>query len=138
LSSRKTFEAGTVIAAEGDVAQFIDVIIHGVVETSVITKTGIPKVVDQLRSGQYFGLTSMLMDTPSFMQFTASTNVTLIRMNIGCLRRVLVDRTDLHDEFAVILKQRMDNAHNAQLASAQTDKRFTIRDFLHRMEHWAH
>ncbi len=136
MSNHITIEAGTVIISEGEVAQFIDVIIHGVVETSVMTATGVPRVVDQLRSGQYFGLTSMLMDSPSFMQFSASTNVTLIRINIECLRKILVNRPDLHDEFAIIMKQRIDNAQNARLASAQTGKRFTVKDFLHRMEQW--
>lgn len=138
MSSRKTIEAGTVLVAEGEIAQAIDVIIHGVVEASVMTSTGKPRVVDQLRSGQYFGLTSMLMDTSSFLQFTASTNVTLIRIDIKCLQHVLVDRTDLHDEFAIIMKQRMDNAQHARMASAQIDKRFTIKDFLRRMEQWTH
>lgn len=136
MSSRKAFEAGTILTSEGEVAKSIDVIIHGVVETSVMTKAGTAKVVDQLSSGQYFGLTSMLMDTSSFLQFKASTNVTLIRIDIECLRQVLIDRTDLHDEFAIIMKQRMDNAQDARLASVQTDKRFTIKDFLRRMDQW--
>ena len=78
----------------------------------------------------------MLMDTSSFLQFRALTNVTLLRIDIECLRQVLVDRTDLHDEFAIIMKQRMDNAQDARLASVQTDKRFTIKDFLRRMDQW--
>lgn len=137
MSSRKTFEAGTVLVSEGAIAQAVDVIIHGVVETSIMTKTGAPKVVDQLRSGQYFGLTSMLMDNPSFLQFTASTNVTLIRINIGCLQQILVNRTDLHKEFARIMKQRMDSAQDVRSASVKTDKRFTIRDVLRRIEQLA-
>lgn len=34
---------------------------------------------------------------------------------------VLVDRTDLHDEFAIIMKQRMDRPQDARLASAQSE-----------------
>jgi small-conductance mechanosensitive channel/CRP-like cAMP-binding protein len=136
MSKRETFEAGAVLVSEAEIAQSVDVVIHGVVKTSVMTKEGTPRNVGQLTSGQYFGLTSMLMDAPSFQQFTAKTNVTLIRIDIDCLRRVLVDRTDLHDEFAIIMKQRMDTAQDARLTSAQTDNRFTIRDFLRRMEQW--
>jgi small-conductance mechanosensitive channel/CRP-like cAMP-binding protein len=138
MSQRETFEAGTVLVSEGEIAQSIDIILHGVVETSVSTKTDTSIVVGQLKSGQYFGLTSMLMETSSFLQFTAATTVTLIRIDIECLRHVLVNRTDLHDEFAVIMKQRMDNAQDARLASSQTEKRFTIRDFLRRMDQWTH
>ena len=137
-SNRKTIEAGTVIALEGETAKAIDVVIHGVVEASVTTKVGTSKVVDQLRSGEYFGLTSMFMNTPSFLKFTASTNVTLIRIDIERLQKILVDRTDLHDEFAAILKQRMDAAQDARLAGPQTDKRMTLKDVLRRIENWTH
>ncbi|MEP4249575.1 mechanosensitive ion channel domain-containing protein [Tateyamaria sp.] len=136
MSSHKTFEAGTVLVAEGEISKSLDVILHGVVETSVLSATGPARVVDHLRSGQYFGLTSMLMDTPSFMQFTASTNVTLIRIDIDCLRHILNDRSDLHDEFAIIMKQRMDSAQDARLEDAAPIKRFTIKDFLRRFEQW--
>jgi CRP-like cAMP-binding protein len=138
MSHRETFDAGTALLPEDEIAEAVDVIIHGVVKTSVMTKDGSLRDVGQLTSGQYFGLTSMLMEAPSFLQFTAETTVTLIRIDIECLRRILVKRTDLHDEFAIIMKQRMDNAQDARQASPQIEKRFTIRDFLRRMEQWAH
>jgi CRP-like cAMP-binding protein len=134
MSVRRTFEVGTVLVSEGDIAQSIDVIIHGIVESSVRTKAGDSKVVDQLRSGQYFGLTSMVMDTPAFLQFTASTNVTLIRIDIVCLRGVLTNRPDLHEAFAEIMKQRMDAAQDVRLASNKSETRHTFRDVLHRIE----
>jgi len=108
MSNRITFEAGTVLVSEGDIAQAFDVIIHGVVESSVMAHAGVPKVVDQLNAGQYFGITSMVMNNPSFLKFTALTDVTLIRINIDCFRLVLSNRPDLHKEFAEIMKQRMD------------------------------
>jgi CRP-like cAMP-binding protein len=80
----------TTLVSENEIAQSIDVIIHGVVETSVMTETGAPRVVGQLRSSQHFGLTSMRMETSSFQQFTAKINVTLIRIDIDCLRRFLL------------------------------------------------
>lgn len=134
MSSRQSFESGSVIVSEGEIASSIDVIVHGVVETSLMTKTGAQQSVDQLTSGQYFGLTSMLMGDPSFLQFTASTNVTLIRIDITCLQQILADRPDVHDEFAAIMKQRFELAQNIRLANAKTDKRFTVKDFLRRME----
>jgi small-conductance mechanosensitive channel/CRP-like cAMP-binding protein len=138
MSVHKTFEAGTVLVSEGEVSQSIDIVTHGVVETSVMTASGKSTIVENLGSGQYFGLTSMIMDSPSFMTFTASTNVTLICIDITCLRQILADRPDLQDEFAMIMKQRMDRAKDARLASMQTDKRFTMKDFLRRMEQWTH
>ena len=137
-STRKTIEMGTTIVSEGETAETIDVIIHGVVETSVMTQAGEARVIHQLRAGDYFGLTSVLMETPSFLTFKASTNVTLVCIDIECLRRILIDRPDLHDEFAIIMKQRMDTAEDVRLSVTQTDKRFTMKDFLRRMEQWAH
>ena len=57
MSRRETFEAGTVLVSEVEIAKAVDVIIHGVVETSIMTKEGTPRNVGQLTSGQYFGLT---------------------------------------------------------------------------------
>lgn len=136
MSMRKTFEAGEIVVHQGEVAPSVDVILHGIVGTSVLTKAGVPMVLDQLRSGQYFGLTSMLMKQPSFLTFTASTKVTLVRINIECLKHVLTDRDDLKDEFAMIMKQRMERAQDLQLISDEAAKRFTLRDFLRRMEQW--
>ncbi|MEP1521739.1 mechanosensitive ion channel family protein [Ascidiaceihabitans sp.] len=135
-SNRKTIEAGTVIALEGETAKAIDVVIHGVVEASVTTKEGTPRVVGHLRSGEYFGLTSMFMETPSFLKFTASTNVTLIRIDIERLQKVLVDRPDLHDAFAAILKQRMDATQDVQLDRPLPSRRLTLKDILRRIEKW--
>lgn len=136
-SSREVFEVGTVIATEGETATTVDVVIHGDVEASVTTPSGISTVVDHLRSGQYFGLTSMVMNTPSFLKFSASTNVTLIRIDIVALQEVLIERPDLHDEFAGILKSRMDAAQDAHLAGTVVEKRLTLKDVLKRVERWA-
>ena len=135
--TREVFEAGTVIATEGQAATTVDVIIHGDVEASTTTPTGQSEVVDHLRSGEYFGLTSIVMDTPSFLKFTASTNVTLIRIDNEALQEVLVGRADLHDEFATIMKQRMDAARDAQLIRHKVEKRVTLKDMLKRVEQWS-
>ena len=135
-STREVFESGTVIATEGEIATAVDVIIHGDVEASVTTPSGTSKVVDHLRAGQYFGLTSMVLDTPSFLKFTASTNVTAIRIDIEALQEILVGRPDLQDEFATILKQRMDAAQDAHLAEEQVEKRLTLKDVLKSVDRW--
>ena len=138
MSTRQSFDAGTTLVEEGHIASYVDVVIHGVVETSIKTKSGKSKSVDHLSSGQYFGLTSMIMGTPSFLQFTASTNVTLLRIDIDCLRSVLNGRPDLHSEFAAIMNQRMEAAQITRMASAKEDDGFTIRDFLRRIEKLTH
>lgn len=135
-SSRETVEMGTTIVAEGDTAKTIDVIVHGIVETSVRGQAGETRVVDQLRAGDYFGLTSVLMETPSFLTFKASTNVTLVSIDIECLRRLLLNRPDIHDEFAIIMNERMQTAEVVRASGGQTDRRFTMKDFLRRLEQW--
>ncbi|MEP5761303.1 MAG: mechanosensitive ion channel family protein [Litoreibacter sp.] len=137
MSVRQTFDAGTTIVPEGGTAQAVDVIIHGIVETSVTTDKGALRAVEKLTYGQYFGLTSMVMETPSFLRFTASTNVTLLRIDIDCWRQILASRPDLHDDFAVIMKQRMDAAQDARLAGTKTGSGYTIRDLLRGMERWS-
>ena len=127
---------GTTIVAEGDTAKTIDVIVHGIVETSVTGQAGETRVVDQLRAGDYFGLTSVLMETPSFLTFKASTNVTLVSIDIECLRRLLLNRPDIHDEFAIIMNERMQTAEVVRASGGQTDRRFTMKDFLRRLEQW--
>ncbi|KEJ88327.1 Mechanosensitive channel protein [Sulfitobacter donghicola DSW-25 = KCTC 12864 = JCM 14565] len=135
-STREVFDAGTVIATQGQIANTVDVVLHGVVKASVATPSGKPTVVDHLRSGQYFSLTSIVMDTPSFLSFTASTNVTLIRIEIDALQKVLAARPELRDEFAAILKNRMDAAQDAHRAGPIEDRRLTLKDVLKRVEHW--
>jgi len=136
-SRRKTIEAGTVILEENEIAETIDVVVHGAVEASVALKDGPSKVVDQLRAGEYFGLTSIFLDKPSFLKFTASTNVTLIRIESEWLQKILIDRHDLHDEFAAILKRRMDAAQDAHVDRTETMTRMTLKDVLRRIEKWA-
>jgi len=137
-SVTNTYDAGSVILHEGVVAPGVDIIISGVVETSVTTPQGTTKPIDQLVHGEYFGIASMLTDVPSFLKFTALTDVTLIRIDINCLRSVLVERKDLSEAFAKVVEQRIAHANQVRRETRKPSVSFNFQDILRRIEKSLH
>ncbi|SFG34813.1 Small-conductance mechanosensitive channel [Roseobacter denitrificans OCh 114] len=133
-SERLVFDAGTTIVAEGEVSHAFDIIVHGVVETSVNSGGTSSRMIGELKPGEYYGLYSMIADTPSFQQFAAATDVTVIRVHIECIRALLQNRPDLSEEFARIVKQRMDNAQAVRLGADKTPARLTFQDIMRRLD----
>ena len=138
MSQRHTFDDGTVLIREGDVAGAFDIIVTGIVEASITTGTGSSKNVDQLKAGQYFGITSMVIDNPSFLQFAAKTEVTLIRVDLECFRKILNQRPDLSEELAKVVKQRLDASQEMKLSTSKPASWFTIQDILKRIDTLRH
>lgn len=133
-SERLIFDAGTTIIAEGEVSQAFDIIVHGVVETSVKSGSKSFRPIDELKPGQYYGLYAMIVDAPSFQQFAAATDVTVIRVHIECIRALLTNRPDLSEELARIVKQRMDTAEEMRLRTDNAPARLTFQDILRRVD----
>ncbi|WP_282060877.1 mechanosensitive ion channel domain-containing protein [Roseobacter litoralis] len=133
-SERLIFDAGTTIIAEGEVSQAFDSIVHGVVETSVKSGSTSFRPIDELKPGQYYGLYAMIVDAPSFQQFAAATDVTVIRVHIECIRALLTNRPDLSEELARIVKQRMDTAEEMRLRTDNAPARLTFQDILRRVD----
>lgn len=133
-SERLTFDAGATIIAEGEVSQAFDFIVHGVVETSVRSGGTSSKLIGELKSGEYYGLYSMIADAPSFQQFAAATDVTVIRIHIDCIRALLQNRPDLSEEFARIVKQRMDTAEQVRIRVNKAPARLTFQDILRKVD----
>ena len=107
MSQHFVFDAGTILLHEGAVANAFDVIINGIVQSSIALPNGSRKSIERLSPGQYFGITSMITTDPSTLQFTALTDVSLIRIDTTCLRSVLADRPDLSEDFAKIVTIRI-------------------------------
>jgi small-conductance mechanosensitive channel len=128
------YDVGTVLLKEGAIAEGFDIVVNGVVESSIALSEGSRKVVERLSPGQYFGITSMIIGNPSFLQFTALTDVTLIRIDIECLRSVLAARPGLSEKIAGVVKQRLDRAEEVRLTAKQPVARLTIQDILRRIE----
>ena len=134
MSQHFVFDAGTILIREGAIADAFDVIINGMVESSITLPSGSRKFVERLSPGQYFGITSMITAHPSILEFTALTDVTLIRIDTSCLRSVLADRPDLTEEFAKIVKQRLDRAEEVRLGAKEPTARLTFQDIVRRIE----
>lgn len=137
-SVTNVYDAGSVILNEGVVAPGVDIIASGVVETSITTPQGTIKPIDQLVPGEYFGIASMLTDVPSFLKFTALTDVTLIRIDMNCLRSVLAERKDLSEAFAKVVEQRIERANQVRRETKKPSMSFSFQDILRRIEQSLH
>ena len=138
MSQHHSFEAGTVIMQEDETATAFDIIATGIVESSIKTNKGTTKVIDQLKPGQYFGISSMVTDSPSFLEFTALTDVSLIRVDLDCFRAIINNRPELSEELAQIVKQRMDAAEEARSFSNNPPPRLSIQEILKSMDKLLH
>jgi small-conductance mechanosensitive channel len=134
MSQHFVFNAGTVLLREGAIASAFDVLINGVVESSITLSRGSRKVVERLSPGQYFGITSMITTNPSVLEFTALTDVAVIRIDTGCLRSLLEDRPDLAEQFAKIVKQRMERVEEVRMGSKEPEARLSFQDIVRRIE----
>ena len=79
-------------------------------------------------SSAYFGLTAMLTTEPSFEEFIARSDVTLIRVDLDCLRAVVDARPELKDKLVELVKQRWDLAEAARAQSRRRTRRLSMRD----------
>lgn len=133
-SYSEIIDAGAVLLAEGDTASSVDIIMSGVVETTVTDAKGAARPVKPLSSGEYFGLGSMLMDTPSFQSFVASTDVTLLRVDRKCFKEIASSRSELLESFAEIVNHRMMMAETVKNEKDQRWGAERIRDIVRRIE----
>lgn len=138
MSVTNIYDAGSIILDEDIVAPGVDIIASGVVETSIITPQGATKPIDQLVPGEYFGIASMMTDVPSFMRFTALTDVTLIRIDMDCLRSVLAKKKDLSEAFAKVVEQRIERANQARRETRKPTVKFSFHDILRHIERSLH
>ncbi len=128
------FDADRVILAEGGLSDAFYVITGGLVEAAITLPDNTRKVTETLSPGDYFGITSMLTTDPSFLELRAKSDVTLIRIDLDCVRKLLAARPELAERFARIVKERLDAADAARVASRQPIGRLSLRDIRKRIE----
>lgn len=128
------FDTGHVILAEGSKSDALYVIAGGLVEVSITLPDASCVVTETLPPGQYFGMTSMLTKDPSFLEFTAKSDVSLIRIELDCVRDIISARPELAERLARIVKQRLDAAEAARSASRQPVRRLSLGDIRQRIE----
>jgi small-conductance mechanosensitive channel len=133
-SEYRHFDTGHVLLAEGAVSDALYVIAGGLVDSSVLLPDGTRKELETLAPGSYFGLTAMLTTEPSFEEFVARTDVTLIRVDLDCLRAVVDARPTLKDKLVDLVKERWDLAEAARAQSRRRTRRLSIRDIRLELE----
>lgn len=133
-SAYQHFDTGHVILAEGAQSDAFYVVVGGLVEAAIRLPDHSRTVTEVLGPGHHFGITSMLTTDPSFLEFRAKSDVTLIRVDLDCMRTLLNARPELAERLAVIVKERLDAVDAARHASRQPIKRLTLRDIRLRIE----
>jgi small-conductance mechanosensitive channel len=133
-SAYSHFNSGHVILAEGALSDAFYVVVGGLVEAAITLPNRTRKVTEVLGPGQQFGITSMLANEPSFLELRAKSDVTLVRVDLDCLRTLLARRPELAERLAAVVKERMDVAQAARAASRQPVGRLSLRDIRQRIE----
>ena len=134
MSQRSFFEAGAVILNEGQQAEGIHIISSGVVEVTVTSQTNKRHSVEELNPGQYFGLAAMLTCEPSGMQFAARSDVSLITVDIDCLRKVAAGKEDITEQFAELVQRRKKRADDAKSFTVNSKQAVTFPDMVRRID----
>lgn len=117
-SQQVRYDAGATILLEGDCRDALDIVASGIVDSRLELASGELLKIGEFTAGHYFGLISMFTDQASFFNFTAQTDVTLIRVDLECIQEVLKKHPHLADRYAVIIKQRLDEAELLRMPSS--------------------
>jgi CRP-like cAMP-binding protein len=133
-SEYRYFNAGHLLLREGAVSDAFYVIAGGLVESAVLLPDGSRKVMETFGPGNYFGLAAMLTTEPSIEEFSAKSDVTLIRIDLDCLRTVVNARPELKDNLVKLVKARLDTIEAARAQSRQRARRLTLRDIRNGLE----
>lgn len=104
------YDAGSTILLEGDSRDSLDIVTSGIIESQIEISKGELLKVGEFSAGQYFGLISMFTDQPSIFSYASKTDATLIRIDLESIQNILKDHPDLTDRYALIIKQRLDEA----------------------------
>jgi CRP-like cAMP-binding protein len=127
-SEYRYFNTGHVLLAEGAVSDAVYVIAGGLVDAAIRLPGGSRKLVEMLEPGQHFGMAAMLTTEPAFLEYVAKTDVTLIRIDLDCIRAIVASRPELADVLSRVIKERLEAAEAARVASRQPARRLSLRD----------
>lgn len=134
MSQNRFFEAGAVILDEGQQAEGFHIISSGVVEVTVASQANKRHNIEELSPGQYFGLAALLTNEPAGMQYSARTDVSVITVNIECLRKVATGKDDITEQFAKLVQRRRERADEAKSFTADTNQAVTFQDMVRRID----
>jgi CRP-like cAMP-binding protein len=134
MSRYLDFDAGSVLLREGAIAESFDIVVHGLVEASITLPGGAKEVTELLGPGDYYGILSMATNDPSFLEYTARSDVVLVRIGFDCLQQVLAAHPDRAVALAATVKQRFDAAEQAREASRRHVPKRSFREIRRRIE----
>lgn len=109
-SQQVRYDVGSTILLEGDGGDGLEIVASGIVDSQIELPNGDLIKTGEFAAGQYFGLISMFINQPAIFNYSAQTDVTLIRVDLDCIQDVLKRHHDLADHYAIIIKQRLDEA----------------------------
>lgn len=133
-SQRHFVEAGSVILDEGHHADGIYVVSSGVVEVTVTSQANRRHMIEELKPGQYFGLAALLTNEPAAMQYAAQSDVSVIRVDIGCLQKVVGGNESIIEQFAELAQRRRERADDAKSYTTDTEQAVTFQDLVRRVD----
>jgi len=133
-SQYRQFDAGHLLLAEGAISDAFYIIAGGLVEAGIRLSDGSRRPVEVLGPGKHFGITAMLSTEPSFLECIAKTDVTLIRVELAFIRQVVAARPELTEKLAGVVKERLDAAEAARIASRRPARRLSLRDIREDLE----
>ncbi|MBU0680954.1 MAG: mechanosensitive ion channel family protein [Proteobacteria bacterium] len=126
-SEQVHYDVGATILLEGDCRDALDIVASGIVDSKIELPNGQVVKIGEFAAGEYFGLISMFTDQPAGFTYSAQTDVTLIRVDLDCIQEVLKNHHDLADRYAVIIKQRLDEAELLRLPFSPTATTATLQ-----------
>ena len=133
-SQRSFHEAGAVILDEEQQAEGLYIVASGVVEATVATTSNRRHSVEELSPGQYFGLAAILTNEPAAMQYAARSDVSVIRVDIECLRKVAEGKDGITEQFAELVQRRSELADTAKSFAADNNQSVTFQDLVRRVD----
>ena len=134
MSQREFFDAGSIIVNEGEQGNSFFIVASGVVDASIGVGGNRRQHIERLNPGEYFGIVSMLTSEESMMQFAASTSVSVIRVDVACLRSALTLNAELTERFAKIVQRRRQRVEDVRMSADATIAPLTFNDFVRRVE----
>lgn len=134
MSRSAYYDVGTVIVEEDEISDSFYIVTSGVVDATIEWGRNKRKSVERLKTGDYFGIVSMLTADPSMMQFSATTEVSVIRIDIECLRSVISLRPNLAEQLTEIVQRRRKRVEDAKMETRDTFVLLTFQDLLRKVE----
>jgi CRP-like cAMP-binding protein len=122
------YEAGAKIQYDTGEVDAFDIVISGVVEVSMELPSGKRISAGELKPGDSYGLVSMFTDNPQSSDWIAQTDVTLIRIDLASMKRLLKKHPHLTDRIASVVKQRQDEAESLRMQDVAEGGMSSLRE----------